>query len=774
MSTGTETAQPTRSGDPRQLRVRLAVSGMTCGACAARIERRLNRLPGVTATVNYATEQAEVHYPPDQVSVDQLVETVTAAGYQATPVTADTEGSDNPVEPADTATAVRRRLLVSAVLGLPVLALSMVPALQFDYWQWLLLALALPVAGWGGWPFHHAAWAGLRHRTATMDTLVSLGVLAATGWSLWALTLGGAGDPRLRMTMNPLAGNHHGADLYLEVATTLVVSVLAGRYFELRARARAGSALRSLLRLGAKQATVLRPDGSEQPVPADQLTVGTLFVVRPGELVATDGTVVTGESAVDASILTGEPVPVEVGPGSDVAGGCLNTTGRLVVQATRVGTATTLGRIQRLVEQAQQGKAPVQRLADRIAAVFVPAVVGLALLTLAGWLAAGAEPVRAFGAAVAVLIIACPCALGLATPTALLVGTGRGAQLGLLIRGVRVLESTRRIDTVLLDKTGTLTSGRMRLHAVHPAPGTAAEEALRLVGAVEAGSEHPIARALTTAAQERLGPLPAVTAFTASPGLGVAGTVTGQAVRVGRPSGWRLGPELGLALAGAEQSGRTTVVAGWGPAEQPAATGTEPAALVLFELSDEPHPTSADAVRELRALGLRVGLVTGDTPAAARRVAAQVGIDEAHGDTLVAAALPADKVELVRAEQRAGRVVAMVGDGVNDAAALAQADLGIAMGTGTDVAMEAGDLTVVGGDPRGVADAIRLARRVLGTIRANLFWAFAYNVAAIPLAAAGLLSPVLAGAAMAASSVFVVANSLRLRRFRPRGSTQPG
>jgi Cu+-exporting ATPase len=700
--------------------VSLAVGGMTCASCAARIEKRLNRLDGVDATVNYATETATVAYDPARVTPADLVASVEATGYTA--VIGPGDGAD----PGEAA-ALRRRLVVSAALGVPVMVLSM--AMPFARWEWVALALATPVVTWGAWPFHRAAWTNARHRAATMDTLVSLGVAAAYGWSVFAVLFGG--------------------HLYLEVAAGVTALILLGRYLEARAKRRSGAALRALLELGAKDVAVLR-DGVETRVAVSALAVGDEFVVRPGEKVATDGVVVDGTSAIDASLLTGESVPVEVGPGDAVTGATVNAGGRLVVRATRVGDDTALAQIARLVTAAQSGKAPVQRLADRVAAVFVPVVIVLALGTLAFWLAVGGGVEKAFEAAVSVLIIACPCALGLATPTALLVGTGRGAQLGILIKGPEVLESTRRVDTVLLDKTGTVTTGRMTL--VDIVSGEPRDEVLRLVGAVEHASEHPIARAIAAAAPH---PLPAVTGFASTPGLGVRGEVEGHAVFAGRDAA--VPPSLRAAVEDAGAHGRTAVLAGW--------DGVVRAVLVV---ADAPKETSAAAVAALRGLGLTPVLVTGDDERTARAVAAQVGIDE-----VVAGVLPAEKVGVVRRYQAAGRVVAMVGDGVNDAAALAQADLGMAMGTGTDAAIEASDITLVTGDLRAAATAIRLSRRTLATIKGNLFWAFAYNVAAIPLAAAGLLNPLVAGAAMAFSSVFVVTNSLRLRRFQPDPSV-PG
>jgi Cu+-exporting ATPase len=690
-------------------RVELAIGGMTCASCAARIERKLNRLDGVTATVNFATEKASVTYPSG-VTPAQLIATVEKIGYSAWPT---------PV-PAELTT----RLWVVFALTVPVLALSMVPALRFAHWQWVALTLATPVVLYGGAPFHRAAAVNLRHRAATMDTLISLGTLTAFVWSIF------------------------GGTSYLEVASTVTLFLLAGRFLEARAKRRAGAALRALLELGAKDVAVLR-DGVEVRVPVAQLTVGDLFVVRPGEKLATDGTVVEGTSAVDASMLTGESVPVEVAPGTAVVGATVNAGGRLVIRATRVGADTQLAQMARLVEAAQTGKAPVQRLADRISAVFVPVVIALAAVTLGAWLLAGAAPGTAVTAAIAVLIIACPCALGLATPTALLVGTGRGAQLGILIRGPEVLESTRRVDTVVLDKTGTVTTGRMSLLDTVAGDGEDAGEVLRIAAALESASEHPIARAIATASPST------VDGFANVEGLGVTGTVDGRVAVVGRPEllerhGMPLPEPLRASVRRVEAAGRTAVAVGW-----------DGQARGVLAVADTVKPTSVEAVRRLRALGLTPVLLTGDNPAVARAVAAEVGID-----AVVAEVLPAGKVDAVKRLQAEGHVVAMVGDGVNDAAALAQADLGLAMGTGTDVAIEAADLTLVRGDLRAAADAIRLSRRTLRTIRGNLFWAFAYNVAALPLAASGRLNPMIAGAAMALSSVFVVTNSLRLRRFR--------
>jgi P-type Cu+ transporter len=738
----------------------LPIEGMTCASCANRVERGLNALDGVEATVNYATEKAAVRFDPGATGPDALLAAVEAAGYRAKlPASEAPEDAPPDGDDPDPAAPLRRRLVVSAVLSAPVLLLSMIPALQFDNWQWLALQLATPVVLWGAWPFHRAAWANLRHGAATMDTLVSLGVLAAWGWSLYALFLGDAGANGMRMAFElvPRAGG--GADeIYLETASVVTTFLLAGRFFEARAKRRAGAALHALLALGAKDVAVLGPDGAERRVPVAELATGDRFVVRPGEKVATDGVVERGTSALDMSMLTGEPVPVEVAPGARVAGGTVNAGGRLVVRATAVGADTALAQIARLVEAAQTGKAPVQRLADRVSGVFVPVVLAIAVATLGFWLGSGASAEFAFTAAVAVLIIACPCALGLATPTALMVGTGRGAQLGLLIKGPEILESTRAVDTILLDKTGTVTTGRMGLAGIDVAPGTDAADALQLAGAVEHGSEHPIARAIADAAGS-IGPLPEVTAFASHDGLGVEGVVAGRRVVVGRPAFLRLElpPELVAARERAEAAGQTAVAVAW-----------DGEARALLAVADTVKPSSASAVAALRGLGLRPVLLTGDNATTARAVAAAVGIDE-----VIAEVLPAEKADVVRRLQGEGRVVAMVGDGVNDAPALAAADLGLAIGTGTDVAIEASDLTLVSGDLRAAGDAIRLSRATLRTIRQNLAWAFGYNLAALPLAAIGLLNPVVAGAAMALSSLSVVANALRLRRFRA-AATAPG
>ncbi len=748
--------------------VELAITGMTCASCANRIERKLNKLEGVTATVNYATEKAKVSYP-GTVSTDVLLQTVESAGYAAALPTPP--GTDAPAEESGT-DPLLQRLIVSTALSIPVIAMAMVPALQFTSWQWASLTLAAPVVVWGALPFHRAAWTNLRHGATTMDTLVSIGVLAAFGWSLWALFLGTAGEPGMTHPFQISIDRTDGAsNIYLEAAAGVTTFLLAGRWLEHRSKRQSGAALRALMQLGAREVAVIR-DGRETKIPTDQLVVGDTFVVRPGEKIATDGEVVEGTSAVDASMLTGESVPVEVRPGDAVAGATVNAGGRLLVRATRVGADTQLAQMARLVEDAQNGKAQVQRLADRISGIFVPIVIGLAVATLGFWLGAGGGATAAFTAAVAVLIVACPCALGLATPTALMVGTGRGAQLGILIKGPEVLESTRRVDTIVLDKTGTVTTGDMTVHDVVAADGESADDVRRLAAALESASEHPIGRAIAASwssasisedAMNGIDPgirsprpqISVVEDFANREGLGVQGTVEGHAVLVGRPrllEEWsqHLPPELVDAVARAQEEGYTPVAVGW-----------DQKARGVIVVGDTIKATSARAIAELRELGLTPILLTGDNEAAARHVAAQVGIE-----TVVADVLPADKVAEVQRLQAAGKVVAMVGDGVNDAAALAQADLGLAMGTGTDVAIEASDLTLVRGDLLVTVDAIRLARRTLGTIKGNLFWAFAYNVAALPLAAAGLLNPMLAGAAMALSSVFVVTNSLRLRGFR--------
>ena len=745
--------------DVNDAQVDLVIGGMTCASCAARIERRLNKLDGVEAAVNYATERARVHVS-DGITATDLVAAVEAVGYTARPaeapsVAAPATADDLEQAAFDESSGLRQRVVISALLSLPVVLMAMISRLQFDNWQWLSLTLAAPVVTWGAWPFHRAAWANLRHATATMDTLISIGVIAAFGWSLYALFIGDAGMVGMRHPFQLTADRDAGPEMiYLEVAAGVTTFILMGRYFEARAKRRSGAALRALLELGAKDVAVLR-DGSEQRIPIDALVVGDRFVVRPGEKVATDGVIEEGSSAIDASLLTGEPVPVEVSPGDAVTGATVNAGGRLLVRATRVGVNTKLAQIARLVEDAQAGKAPVQHLADRVSAVFVPIVIAFAVATLGFWLGTGEGATVAFTAAVAVLIIACPCALGLATPTALMVGTGRGAQLGVIIKGPEALKSTRQVDTIVLDKTGTVTTGRMALVDVVAVDGVDRDDVLRLAGSLEHASEHPIAEAIADGARDAGHQLSRVSAFASTTGLGVSGEIDGHRVIAGkeqflRDRGMQLVGALDAAKETAEALGRTPIVVGW-----------DGSVRGIVVVADTLKATSAEAVRELRKLGLRPVLLTGDNRRAAEAVAGELDIPAAD---VYADVLPEEKVDVIRRLQHDGGVVAMVGDGVNDAAALAQADLGLSMGTGTDVAIEASDLTLVRGDLLAAVDAIRLSRRTLATIKGNLFWAFAYNVAAIPLAASGLLNPMLAGLAMAGSSLFVVSNSLRLRR----------
>jgi len=738
--------------------VELEIGGMTCASCANRIEKKLNKLDGVSATVNYATEKAKVTVP-DGYDPALLIAEIEKTGYTAA-VPAPKGGSRNAApgnsEDADPElVSLRHRLIGSIVLTVPVIAMAMIPALQFTYWQWASLALAAPVIVWGAWPFHKAAWANLRQGAATMDTLISMGTSAAFLWSLYALFFGTAGTPGMTHPFEfALAPSDGAANIYLEVGAGVTMFILAGRYFEKRSKRQAGAALRALLELGAKEVSVLR-GGVETKIPVEELQIGDEFIVRPGEKIATDGVVVSGTSAVDASMLTGESVPVEVAEGDAVTGATTNAGGRLVVRATRIGSDTQLAQMAKLVEDAQTGKAEVQRLADRISGVFVPIVIMIAVVALGGWLGAGFPVTAAFTAAVAVLVIACPCALGLATPTALLVGTGRGAQMGILIKGPEVLESTRKVDTVVLDKTGTVTTGKMTLVDAIAEPGTDRADLLRLAGALEDSSEHPIAQAIAKGATEEAGTLPVPEDFANVAGKGVQGVVDGHAVVVGRESllaEWslRLSPETAAAKAQAEGEGKTVVAVGW-----------DGKARGILVVADTVKVTSAEAIAQFKAIGLTPVLLTGDNDAVARQIAAEVGIEE-----VIAEVLPQEKVDVVRRLQGEGKVVAMIGDGVNDAPALAQADLGLAMGTGADVAIEASDITLVRGDLRSAVDAIRLSRKTLGTIKTNLFWAFAYNVAAVPVAALGMLNPMLAGAAMALSSVFVVGNSLRLRGFK--------
>ena len=739
--------------------IELEIGGMTCASCANRIEKKLNKLDGVAATVNYATEKAKVTVPAGY-DPSLLVAEVEKTGYTAAlpkpkDTTANTSETEAGEEEDSELTSLRHRLIGAIVLTVPVIAMAMIPALQFTYWQWASLALAAPVIIWGAWPFHKAAWTNLKHGAATMDTLISMGTSVALLWSLYALFLGTAGTPGMTHPFEfTIAPSDGAANIYLEVGAGVTMFILAGRYFEKRSKRQAGAALRALLELGAKEVSVLR-NGVETKIPTDELQVGDEFIVRPGEKIATDGVVVSGTSAVDASMLTGESVPVEVGEGDPVTGATVNAGGRLVVRATRVGSDTQLAQMAKLVEDAQTGKAEVQRLADKISGVFVPIVIVIAVVALGAWLGAGFPVAAAFTAAVAVLVIACPCALGLATPTALLVGTGRGAQMGILIKGPEVLESTRKVDTVVLDKTGTVTSGKMTLVDVITEPGVDRAELLRFAGALEDASEHPIAQAIAKGATQEVGTLPTPEDFANVEGKGVQGIVEGIAVVVGRESllaDWsqKLSREVASAKSRAEGEGKTVVAIGW-----------DGQARGILVVADTVKPTSAEAIQGLKDLGLTPVLLTGDNEAVARQIAAEVGIEQ-----VIAEVLPKDKVDVVTSLQKEGKVVAMVGDGVNDAPALAQADLGLAMGTGTDVAIEASDLTLVRGDLRSAVDAIRLSRKTLSTIKTNLFWAFAYNVAAIPVAALGMLNPMLAGAAMAFSSVFVVGNSLRLRGFK--------
>jgi len=743
--------------------IELEIGGMTCSSCANRIEKKLNKLEGVEATVNYATEKARVTVP-DGYDPALLITEVEKTGYTAVlpkPKSAKADNSSQTDEGVDPElTLLRHRLVGSIVLTVPVIAMAMIPALQFTYWQWASLALAAPVIIWAAWPFHKAAWTNLKHGAATMDTLISMGTSAALLWSLYALFFGTAGIPGMTHPFEfTIAPSDGAANIYLEVGAGVTMFILMGRYFEKRSKRQAGAALRALLDLGAKEVSVLR-DGVEVKIPTEELAVGDEFIVRPGEKIATDGIVISGTSAVDASMLTGESVPVEVGEGDTITGATVNAGGRLVVRATRVGSDTQLAQMAQMVEDAQTGKAEVQRLADRISGIFVPIVIVIAVVALGAWLGAGFPIAAAFTAAVAVLVIACPCALGLATPTALLVGTGRGAQIGILIKGPEVLESTRKVDTVVLDKTGTVTTGRMTLVDVMTEPGVDRAELLRLAGALEDASEHPIAQAIAKGATQEVGALSVPEDFANVEGKGVQGVIDGHAVIVGRESllaEWSqtLSPELASSKARAEAEGKTVVAVGW-----------DGAARGILVVADTLKPTSAEAIAGLKAIGLTPILLTGDNEAVARQIAAEVGIE-----TVIAEVLPKDKVNVVARLQKEGKIVAMVGDGINDAPALAQADLGLAMGTGTDVAIEASDITLVRGDLMSAVDAIQLSRKTLGTIKTNLFWAFAYNTAAIPIAALGMLNPMLAGAAMAFSSVFVVGNSLRLRRFRRHVTT---
>ena len=746
----------------------LGVTGMTCTSCSARVERKLNKVDGVEASVNYATESASVKYDPAKVNEDLLIDTIKGAGYGAFALSAHTPETTSPEAPADAtgqeridaardaeADDLKHRLIISAILAVPIMLLSMIPALQFTNWQWAVLTMTTPVFFWGGAPFHKATWANLRHGSFTMDTLVSLGTTAAYLWSLWALFIGNAGMPGMTMEMHLFPADSSMDEIYLETVAVVITFLLLGRWFETKAKGRSSEALRKLLDMGAKDAAVIR-DGHEVRIPISQLAIGDVFIVRPGEKIATDGRVTDGSSAVDESMLTGESIPVEVTTGSKVTGATLNTSGRLLVEATRIGSDTTLSQMAKLVTEAQSKKAPVQRLVDRISQVFVPVVIVISILTLAGHLLFTDNGLAAaFTAAVAVLIIACPCALGLATPTALLVGTGRGAQLGLLIKGPEILESTKKVDTIVMDKTGTVTSGVMSVHDVAVAPGFDRDEVLTLAAAVESASEHPIAQAIAAAPKTAL---PEVTGFQNTAGRGVTGVVGGRTVTVGRPSS-TLDDALSASFTQAQEQGATPVVV--------MIDGVNAGVITVRDTVKE---TSAEAVAGLKKLGLTPMLLTGDNLGAARAVAAEVGIAPEH---VIAEVMPDEKVSIVDKLQAQGRNVAMVGDGVNDAAALAQADLGLAMGAGTDVAIEAADITLMNNDLRSAVDAIRLSRRTLGTIKGNLFWAFAYNVVLIPVAAAGFLNPMLAGVAMAFSSVFVVTNSLRLRGFSTTHEGRP-
>ena len=761
----------TEEAKASQEEVSVPIEGMTCASCVNRVEKRLNKIDGVEATVNFATHKAHVIYDPELSGPEDFVDAITDTGYLAA-LPADgmsshaTDDSGDGMEHGEhdhmshsvaSVSTLRDRFIVSAVLTVPLLLMAMVSSLQFDYWQWISLGLATVVVFWGGYPFHRSALRSARHGVAQMDTLISLGTLAAWTWSLWALIFGTAGEIGMTMPFEVVPNRDAALDnLYFETAGVVTTLLLLGRYFEENAKSKAGDALRALLNLGAKEVSVLDDAGNEKTIPVAELAVGQRFLVRPGEKVATDGVVLEGSSAVDESLVTGESVPVEKTAGEEVIGASVNSAGRLVVEAKRVGSDTALAQIAKLVEQAQTGKAPVQRLADRISAIFVPIVIGLSLATLAFWALTGDSTAFAFSAAVSVLIIACPCALGLATPLALLVGTGRGAGLGLLIKGPQVLESTRRVDTILLDKTGTITTGQMKLVDVTVAVGEDRDEVLRLVGAIESASEHPIAVAITAGARDEAGELPAVESFNNREGSGVEGIVEGHALIVGRPAlladyASHLDDQLTRALEEAQGRGQTAIAAAW-----------DGKARAVFAVADSLKPTAGNAIQSLKDLGLEPILLTGDNDTTAHNVAAQAGIE-----TVISEVMPAEKSGTVERLQSEGRTVAMVGDGVNDAPALAQADLGISIGTGSDVAIEASDLTLISGDPVGAASAIELSRATLKTIKQNLFWAFAYNVILIPVAMTGLLNPIFAGAAMALSSIFVVLNSLRLRGFRP-------